>query len=207
MDNPEDNQINEVLVPQHYHQTTSSRDDGCCVTAWFFDLSKAFDRVWHAGLLKKLEHLGVRGPAHMWITSYLTRRRQCVRVGEAKSPWLPIPAGVPQGSVLGPLLYLIYTVDLPPTCTNTHTKCSQFADDTALIATHPNRDSAERALQNSVAAAATWLQKWHLLVNATKTVVMSFSPDHQLRINLGSAHLVQVNEHRHLGVTIQSNLR
>ena len=69
------------------HEISASRDSGQAVSACFFDLSKAFDRVWHAGLLAKLEHLGVRGIALTWLTSYLTRRRQRVKVGSALSSW------------------------------------------------------------------------------------------------------------------------
>ena len=74
----------------------------------FLDMSKAFDKVWHAGLLKKLEALGVRDPLFSWIESYLYNRKQRVVVEGQSSEWANINASVPQGSVLGPLLFLIY---------------------------------------------------------------------------------------------------
>ena len=197
----------ELQLSRLVHEISASRDSGQAVSACFFDLSKAFDRVWHAGLLAKLEHLGVRGIALTWLTSYLTRRRQRVKVGSALSSWKSIPAGVPQGSVLGPLLFLVYTIDLPPACTNSHTKCSQFADDTALIATHYTRDLSAAFLQRAVDAAGRWLKDWHLLVNTTKTVVLSFQPQHTIHITLHSTRLQQVHQHRHLGVTLQDDLR
>ena len=179
--------------------------------ACFFDLSKAFDRVWHAGLLAKLQHNGVTGAAHRWLTSYLTERRQRVQVDGKMSPWLTVPAGVPQGSVLGPLLFLAYTIDLPTTCTNATTTCSQFADDTALISAASNYHEAHSSLQQAVTAAGNWLRAWHLLVNVEKTVIMVFHhlnrPPPQLPpINLHSKPLNEVNHQRHLGVVIQSNL-
>ena len=139
---------------------------------------------------------------YTWFEKYLTKRRQRVRVEAIESPWLHIPAGVPQGSVLGPLLFLIYTADLASTCMNRHTKCSQFADDTALITHHHTPGLAQAVLQQSVTAAADWVEAWHLLVNATKTITMSFHPHHQLTIHLNNTPLQQVTCHQHLGVMI-----
>ena len=188
-------------------EVSESRDNGKSVVACFFDLSKAFDRVWHQGLLAKLTHLGVCEDALAWLSSYLTKRRQRVRVNSSLSPWLRTPAGVPQGSVLGPLLFLIYTIDLPPTCTNRSTTCSQFADDTALITTHESVEEAQDALQLSVTSAAKWLKDWHLLVNESKTIVMSFQRNHTLKITLQNTPLTQARSHRHLGLIIQADLR
>ena len=151
---------------------SAARDSGQSVLACFFDLSKAFDRVWHKGLLAKLLHYGVRDRALTWVEAYLTGRRQRVKVIDTTSSWLPIPAGVPQGSVLGPLLFLIYTIDLPHACTNTNTTCSQLADDTALITSTPTLQTTQQQLQKSVCSAGRWLKDWHLLVNAEKTVTV-----------------------------------
>ena len=197
----------ELQLLRLVHEISAHRDKGQAVAACFFDLSKAFDRVWHRGLLSKLEHLGVRGSILSWFTSYLTKRRQRVRISGQYSDWLHLPAGVPQGSVLGPLLFLIYTVDLPVSCVNDLTRCSQFADDTAVIATHPNPAEASAALQRAVSSAATWLSSWHLLVNATKTVVMSFPAHHSVDVTLHGTKLQQVNQHRHLGLLFQPDLR
>ena len=162
------------------HEVSESRDKGLSVTSCFFDLSKAFDRVWHAGLLKKLQHLGLKDTALQWMINYLTHRRQRVRVGDAFSEWQAIPAGVPQGSVLGHPAVLIYTIDLPSACTNSNTKCSQFADDTALIATHQSRLLSELSLQSAVSAAVAWLRRWHLLVNA-RNLHRLHSPGYRVR--------------------------
>ena len=143
------NDNTEFQLARVVHQLSEGRDAGNSVMACFFDLSKAFDRVWHAGLLLKLQHYGVTGSALAWFTSYLSNRRQRVQVCGVTCPWQTIPAGVPQGSVLGPLLFLVYTIDLPASCETEHTTCSQFADDTALVASTPTARECTEQLQQA----------------------------------------------------------
>lgn len=202
----------ELQLARLVHQISAARDSGQTVLSCFFDLSKAFDRVWHQGLLAKLAHLGVSGKAHDWFSAYLSHRRQRVKVENEYSEWLTIPAGVPQGSVLGPLLFLAYTVDLPSACANPTTICSQFADDTALITASASLCAAERDLQSAVTSAGEWLKAWHLLVNPSKTVVMVFHhpnrpPPRQPSIVLHGTTLSVVSQHKHLGLIIESSLR
>eukprot|EP00117_Sycon_ciliatum_P002447 scpid66661/ scgid1988/ Probable RNA-directed DNA polymerase from transposon X-element; Reverse transcriptase len=167
------NDSTEYQISRLLHELAADLEVKKSVHVCFFDLSKAFDHVWHRGLLHKLEHHGVRGAALRWFESYLLGRRQRVRIGSTASDWLDIPAAVPQGSVLGPLLFLVYTMDLPAACNSEATRSSLFADDTALIASDHSAAAAERALQSSLTKAATWLDTWHLTVNETKTVVMT----------------------------------
>ena len=206
------NDSTELQLARLIHRLSKSLDDGHVPISCYLDLSKAFDRVWHVGLLKKLHHLGVRDMALAWLTDYLSGRRQRVRVESATSTWQPVTAGVPQGSVLGPLLFLIYTCDLPsaiaiPGC---NVVSDQFADDTAICSVADQCTAAETNLQQATEQAAHWFRDWHLDINATKTVVMAtFRRPLPLtyQIELDGVRLQRVTSHKHLGIYISSSLR
>ena len=105
-------------------------DDGDEMIAVFLDLSKAFDKVWHAGLLYKLQVMGINGKLFDVITSYLNNRQQYVSLSGASSSLISIKAGVPQGSVMGPLLFLVYINDISDVIQSDH---FLFADDTSVF--------------------------------------------------------------------------
>ena len=108
---------------------TQVLEEGGSIDVVYMDLMKAFDTVPHHRLLCKLEAYGIQGKVLAWIRSFLLGRRQRVVVSGQKSDWSAVSSGVPQGSVLGPILFLVYVNDLP-TCVRSGTKL--FADDTKL---------------------------------------------------------------------------
>lgn len=191
------------------HTIASALDSNQYVFSCYFDISKAFDRVWHDGLLSKLHRLRIRGSAFDWLTAYLTSRSQRVRVGQAYSTWLPVPAGVPQGSVLGPLLFITYTADLPATLTDPNTRCDLFADDTSLTSICDTAAVTAHALQVSVDCAGQWLTNWRLTLDREKTVVTEYtrrSLPSTFTTTLAETVLTKDTSHRHPGVVPQADL-
>ena len=134
---PMDSAMNQLILVTHKIYTAI--DNGQDVSIAFLDISKAFDRVWHRGLVNKLKTIGIRGQLLKWLTDYLENRCQRVVINGVQSPWLTIKAGVPQGSILGPLLFLVYVNDI---VTNITSDIYLYADDTILmrIVTDPVQD-------------------------------------------------------------------
>ena len=112
-----------------YDDFCKALDNRIVTQCIYFDISKAFDRVWHKALLRKLYGIGIRGTLFSWFKNYLSNRTQAVVIKGKSSSYLKIPSGVPQGSVLGPLLFLIYINDITKDIEST---IRLFADDTSI---------------------------------------------------------------------------
>ena len=151
-------------------------DDGVYGCGVFIDLQKAFDTVNHSILLKKLEHYGVRGTALSWFSSYLSERKQYVSLNGHTSNHLKILCGVPQGSVLGPLLFLIYINDIP----NVSKLISfyLFADDTNIYYKSHDLVHLQKIMNRELKKVKKWLDSNRLSLNIGKTNFVIFHSSH-----------------------------
>lgn len=173
-------------------------------SAAFLDVQMAFDKVWHAGLLYKLKMV-LPQPYFLILKSYLEGRFFQVKFNDELSAFYDIESGVPQGSVLGPILYSIFTSDLPET---EHVTTATFADDTATLACNVDPVKASRTLQKGLDDIQRWLSRWRIKVNPNKSYHVTFSMRRQNCPNviLENIHLPQVNEVRYLGMHLDRRL-
>ncbi|KAI8486113.1 hypothetical protein Bbelb_362130 [Branchiostoma belcheri] len=187
---------------------TDAMDKGEIVGCVFLDLRKAFDKVWHAGLLSKLKSYGISGLMHDWFSSYLSDRKQRVVIQGATSTWKSPLAGVPQGSVLGPTLFILYINDLATS--RTHCPANLFADDTSLSFSHHSVHRVVATLNRELSTVSTWLSTWKLEANIDKCKVMFITtrtlPQPIPPVTLGGTVLQVVTSHKHLGVTLTNTL-
>ena len=149
-------------------------DDGMFGCGVFIDLQKAFDTVNHSILLQKMEHYGIRGTALNWFTSYLSERQQYVSVNGNTSDQLEISCGVPQGSVLGPLLFLIYINDLPNV--SKFLSFFLFADDTNIYFKSHDLTRLQKIMNRELKKVKKWLDANRLALNIDKTNFVVFHP-------------------------------
>jgi len=148
--------------------------------ATFCDLSKAFDIIDHDILLHKLDHYGLRGIVNDWLLNYLTNRKQFVEFKNVKSGLNSVLCGVPQGSILGPLLYLLYVNDIGVACDG---KIFSFADDTTLLTTSNNIESLFHDANLNINGLYEWFCANRLSLNAKKTKYIVIKPSHT-KLNL-----------------------
>ena len=130
---------------------------------------KAFDTTSHTIILKKLNFIGVKDEALNWFKNYLTNRKQRVKIGETFSEFLNINLGVPQGSILGPLLFSIYINDFPEI---NKLLAVLFADDTTIILNSPNNQLLKDHANNKLKLSSEWFKNNELTLNALKTRVI-----------------------------------
>ena len=189
-------------------QTWSSAiDSSAYVATVFFDLRRAFDRVWHRGLLAKLAANGVSGSALSWFRNYLSHRKQQVSVGRELSVSADLHAGVPQGAILSPLLFITYINDITSSTTE---DINLFADDTSLAVSDKDPSRLEHRLQLAIDAVASWFTRWLLTANSDKTSLMVFRSRRMSSVSLSPKlnddAILQVKSHRHLGLVFNEHL-
>ena len=181
-------------------------DNGNCAVGIFLDFQKAFDTVDHYILLDKLHIYGIRGIAHDWFSSYMSKRHQSVMYNNFETDYKEIKCGVPQGSVLGPLLFLIYINDLPSV-----SKLFMpilFADDTNLFCTGKNLGDIVNEINVEIEKIYSWVKANKLSLNVEKTNFMLFTPKCFPRnmddLLINGNRISEVNETKFLGVIIDN---
>ena len=177
----------------------------------FLDLKKAFDTVDHDILLRKLDIYGIRGSALAWIISYLTGRTQYCQVDGHLSDPLCETTGIPQGSALGPLLFLIYINDIPQ-CLE-HTNANMFADDTQIETSGYDINVIAEKLNKNLENVSTWMSANKLTLNKTKTEYMIIGSNKRVKhidtepcLHVKDRKINRVKITKSLGIIIDENL-
>lgn len=181
-------------------------DSGHQVDLVLLDLAKAFDKVPHVFLVHKLKQFGFHGNMLAWFRSYLSNRRQRVIVGGSASSFSPVTSGVPQGSILGPLLFLLYINDMPKV--TMYSDVALFADDTKCFKTIRSYEDCQ-ALQADLDALFSWSKKWKMYFNVNKCHVITITNKRNpldFAYTIADHELSRESSVRDLGVTIETNL-
>ena len=168
----------------------------------YLDFANAFDKVNHKILINKLQRLGFGGKLLGVICNYLTQRTQFVQMGDTKSPSLDVTSGVPQGSILGPLLFIIYVMDMPSELVTTP---FMFADDTKLLSVH--KSSISSILQNDLSHLQQWCSENCMEFNVDKCHIVTFSKNSPSKLQLYGMPLQRVRSEKDLGVIINDCLK
>ena len=191
-----------LSLAQELHQNLEDKEQ---IDMVVLDFSKAFDKVPHKRLMAKLHNYGIKSPTHNWIESFLVNRKQRVVVDGEESEWADVQSGVPQGTVLGPILFLAFINDLPD---SVKANTRLFADDCVVYRSVKSDEDCE-ALQSDLAHLEEWERKWCMHFNPDKCNTISITRKKK-RINfqytLHGQNLKRVDSATYLGVELQSDL-
>ena len=193
----EDHVLPTFLVLSNIGQTGLIR--AMVWTSIYLDFKKAFDSVDHVKLIEKLQNCNVESKLMKWIAAFLQNRKMKVKVKLQFSDWVAVLSGVPQGSVLGPLLFLIFVNDLPLWIRNS--MILLFADDTK-ISCKISGDSDGLLLQQDLDSLFEWSKYWHLDFNVDKCKAMRVGHCYQIGYKLNGGKLQEVEEEKDLGLLL-----
>ena len=185
-------------------------DTGYATGVLFIDLKKAFDTVNHDILVEKLKYYGIDGNELLWFKSYLTNRSQAVNVNSTLSDFQSINIGIPQGSIQGPLLFIIFVNCLP--CSVPECKTVMYADDTSLMCKSQNVSDLQDQFDSCISKVAEWFKANKLTLNVDKTKFMIFGTNRTLekfddvKLIYNNNQIERVDELKYLGVKLDSKL-
>ena len=185
-------------------------DNGFVTGVLFIDLKKAFDTVNHDILVKKLRYYGIDNNELLWFKSYLTNRSQVVNVNSTLSDFQSIDIGIPQGSILGPLLFILFVNCLP--CTVPECKTVMYADDTSLMYKAQSVSDLQNQFDSCISKVAEWFKANKLTLNVDKTKFMIFGTNrmlqkfHNVQLIYNNHQIERVDEFKYLGVKLDSQL-
>ena len=201
------NDSTDLAIATIYDKLLDNMNENKFTCATFLDLSKAFDTVDHDILMKKIHKYGLRGKIWNILHSYLSKRKQCTKISSSISNFRDISCGVPQGSILGPLLFLLYVNDFPHS-TNCHT--TQFADDTNLHLSNANLTMLQQNMEIELAKIDNWMRCNKLTLNYTKTCYMivgkKVNSHSSFTLAIGNNTITQTDNVKYLGVILDKNL-
>lgn len=204
------NHSTETALIDMTDEWLSALDQGKLVSLLLLDFTAAFDLIDHTILLKKLTHYGFSENAINWMSSYLNGRKESIYVNGSFSSPRTLTCGIPQGSCLGPLLFIIYTNDFPLVLANSN--AHMFADDTTITAAADSQTRLYEYLSNDFKSVIKWVENNKLVLNVIKTKYMIICTTRKRRklkpwhLTYGSVHIEEATEVKLLGVRKQNNL-
>ena len=191
-----------------YTEVCQALDEDKEVKTVVCDISKAFDRVWHRGPIHKLSSVGISGSLLNWFISYLSGRKQTVVVSNSFSPWTNVTAGVPQGSILGPLLFILYINGIVSEVSG---NIRLFADDTSLYVIVDTPELSASILNSDFRAISNWSKAWLVTFNPSKTESMIFSrkkdKSQHPPLLVNGTPIATVKSHKHIGFSFSEDAK
>ena len=207
---PSDSSVNQLLAITHETFEAFDCNPPLEVRSVFLDISKSFDKVWHKGLLYKLKSLDISGELYNLLETYLSGRFRRVVLNGKTSSWRPVLAGVPQGSIMGTLLFLIYINDLP---SELKSNVKLFADDTSLFTVVKDKNESANIFNNDLQSISTWAYNWKMLFKPDSSkpaqeVLFSRKKKIQVHstIGLNNVQVERVSYQKHLGILLDEKL-
>ncbi|KAK3101483.1 hypothetical protein FSP39_003928 [Pinctada imbricata] len=182
---------------------TEELDKHNSVDTIYLDFQKAFDKVPHRRLLHKLKSYGICGSLYNWLEDFLNNRKQRVVLNDTHSDWGDVTSGIPQGSVLGPILFLIYINDLPDVV---HNIAKLFADDTKLYSV-VNNSNQQFTLQEDINKLTDWSNEWLLKFNIDKCKHLHLGRQTNYTYTMAGKEITKINNEKDLGIIIDNELK